>query len=166
MRASSWDYSQAGAYFVTTVTHARIHLFGSVSEGVVRLNPAGQMVEKYWLELQSKYPQIELDSFVVMPNHVHGILNIKSKHQIVECGPSLGDVMKWFKSMTTNAYIRGVKDHGWQRFDGKLWQPDYWDHIIRNDADLERIREYIFNNPFQWDDDPDNESSAEAWRPF
>ncbi|MFQ5641136.1 MAG: hypothetical protein ACE5IR_24425 [bacterium] len=70
--------------------------------------------------------------------------------------PTLGDVVGWFETMTTNAYIRGVKQHDWQRFPGKLWQRNYWDHIIRDENELDRIREYIMYNPVKWDEDEDN----------
>jgi putative transposase len=68
-------------------------------------------------------------------------------------GTSLGNAVAWFKTMTTNHYIRGVKQFGWERFDGKLWQRNYWEHIIRNENDYERITQYILNNPKNWNDD-------------
>lgn len=71
--------------------------------------------------------------------------------------------MKWFKSISTNRYIHGVRDHGWPRFDGHLWQRNYYDHIVRNDADLDRIRQYIENNPATWDADQLYRASREEW---
>ncbi len=76
-------------------------------------------------------------------------------------GATIGDVVDWFKTMTTNEYIRGVKNLGWKRFDGKLWQRNYWEHIIRNDGSFNRIAEYIIQNPSKWNDDqlnPDQKS--------
>ena len=69
---------------------------------------------------------------------------------------TIGDVMDWFKTMTTNAYIRGVKNNDWMRFDGKLWQRNYYDHIIRNINAYQKISEYIINNPAKWNDDKFN----------
>lgn len=163
MRAELWDYSHNGSYFVTTVTHRRALLFGEVVNGLPVLNPAGLEVERYWLELARKFPQVGIEDYVIMPNHIHGILRIYPRDVLNSYPETLGDMMKWFKSMTTNAYIRGVKHHGWKRFDGKLWQPGYWDHIIRNDADLARVQEYIAVNPSQWELDPDNSASEESW---
>ncbi|MDO8311578.1 MAG: transposase [Sideroxyarcus sp.] len=68
-------------------------------------------------------------------------------------GSPLRTVVQWFKTMTTNAYIRGVKLQGWQRFDGKLWQRNYWEHVVRDESELDRIRAYILNNPAQWESD-------------
>lgn len=163
MRAESWNYNHDGSYFVTTVTQNRSLLFGDVKDGTINLNPAGEEIARYWLALESKFPQIELDEFVIMPNHLHGIIRIYPKNMLEYFEDTLGDMMRWFKTQSTNAYIRGVKQHGWPRFDGKLWQPQFYDHIIRNDHDLERIREYISENPWEWQQDPDNIESDEAW---
>ena len=118
---------------------------------------------------------ITLDEFIIMPNHLHGIIRIKAQ-QTVETGqhaypysevnasplndnnststgqahghvPTLSDILHWYKTMTTNAYIRGVKDQNWPRFDAHLWQRSFYDHIIRDDKDLDNVREYIHNNP-------------------
>ena len=70
--------------------------------------------------------------------------------------PTLGDIVDWFKTMTTNDYIRGIKQHGWRPFPGKLWQRNYYEHIIRDDTEAGRIRQYIANNPMQWLDDGEN----------
>lgn len=163
MRAELYDYRQAGSYFVTVVVQNRRQLFGTIIDGLPRLNPAGLAIEHYWRELEKKYPQVQLDDYVIMPNHIHGILRIHPKDALNSYPETLGDMMKWFKSMTTNAYIRGVTNHGWPRYDVRLWQQGYWDHIIRNDADLSRVQEYIAANPSQWEMDPDNESSDKAW---
>lgn len=163
LRAELYDYREAGSYFVTTVTHHRALLFGEIVEGFPVLNPAGREIERYWLELEKKYQQVQVEDYVIMPNHLHGIVRFHSRDALTNYPQTLGDVMKWFKSMTTNAYIRGVKSQGWPRFNGKLWQTGYWDHIIRNDADLIRVQDYIAANPFQWEMDPDNATSDQAW---
>lgn len=117
-------------------------------------------MEDSWLDLPSRFPGIELDEFVVMPNHIHGILVLSSEGG----GPStnlktLSDVVGAYKSLATNAYIRGVKTQGWPTFRVRLFQVRFHDHIIRDEADLERIREYIALNPMRWDEDKNNPSN-------
>ncbi len=73
---------------------------------------------------------------------------------------TLGRIVQWFKTMTTNVYVRGVHERGWQPFDGRLWQRNYYEHIIRDGDELDRIRDYIVNNPRSWKDDPDNPAVA------
>lgn len=84
---------------------------------------------------------------VIMPNHFHCIIKKEDTNS------SLIEIFHWFKTMTTNEYIRGVKQLGWPRFDGKLWQRGYWDHIIRDQKTYENISEYIFHNPLNWKSD-------------
>ena len=163
MRADLYDYRQDGRYFVTIVTNQRVQCLGSIANGVPELTPAGSLVEKYWSEIENKYRQVEIEDFVIMPNHLRGIIRIHPKDELNFHEESLGDMIKWFKSLTTNAYIRGVNEKGWPRFEGKFWQSGYYDHIIRNDADLLRVQEYIASNPAMWEQDPDNRSSDVAW---
>jgi putative transposase len=113
------------------------------------------MVTDAWHELNNKYPGIILDQFIVMPNHIHGIIGIVeadlcacpeiqgSTHRST---PTLGEMIRWFKTMTTNYYIRGIKIFGWKRLNKKFWQRNYYEHIIRDEIDLERIRQYIKHN--------------------
>lgn len=163
MRAGLFDYHRDGYYFVTSVINHRSHLLGEIIDASIVMTEAGAMVENYWLDLENKFPGVHLDEHVIMPNHFHGLLYIPPTPRF-ELGPhSLGDIMRWFKTQTTNAYIRGVKHSGWPRFDGHFWQPQYWDRIVRNDTDLERIREYISSNPSAWEQDPDNADSDDAW---
>ena len=168
LRLRDYDYSQAGAYFITICTQNRECLFGEVANDEMRLNDAGRMVESWWGELLNKFPLVETDEYVVMPNHFHGIVVLVGaalcgrpggevvvevpsgrRHQ-GHCqprighpyrgAPTLGDIMDWFKTMTTNNYIRGVKQHGWVTFPGKLWQRNYHEHVIRNEEELHSLR--------------------------
>lgn len=129
------------------------------------LNDAGLMANSWWQKLPSKFPMVALDEFIIMPNHLHGIIqmiendkvgtgqsacpsvDLKTKkgqaHRLV---PTLSDVIHWYKTMTTNAYIQGVKTQNWTRFEGHLWQRSFYDHIIRDDEGLKNIREYIHHN--------------------
>ncbi|HEY2290790.1 MAG TPA: transposase, partial [Thermoanaerobaculia bacterium] len=156
IRLKGYDYSQAGAYFVTVCVQQRECLFGEVESEVVRLNDSGTMVEGWWEELEKKFSTVVLDEWILMPNHLHGILFLNGRATPATTLPSLGDVMGWFKTMTTNEYIRGVRNLGWRCFPGKLWQRDFFDHIIRTSEELERIREYIRQNPSRWHEDPEN----------
>jgi REP element-mobilizing transposase RayT len=89
---------------------------------------------------------------ITVPDH-HPITEPKFGPNNKKFGATIGDVVDWFKTMTTNEYIRGVKNRGWKRFDGKLWQRNYWEHIIRDEGSYDRIAEYIIQNPSKWNDD-------------
>jgi len=170
IRLKNYDYSQAGAYFVTVCAQNRDCLFGEITDAVMRLNDAGRMIETWWHELAHKFPMIDMDVYTVMPNHFHGIVAIvgaalrgrpNPDHSIPEeqphrVAPPLGDIVNWFKTMTTNDYIQNVRHHQWRPFPGKLWQRNYYEHIIRNEEDLNKIREYIMYNPIRWADDEEN----------
>ena len=109
------------------------------------------MVHEVWYALPQRFSHISLDAFVVMPNHVHGIVLIQE-----ECsGQGLGRIVGAFKSVTTNRYIKGVRELSWVPFPGRLWQDNYFERIIRNEAEAQRIREYIARNPLLWESDPE-----------
>lgn len=184
IRLSGYDYGQAGAYFVTICAQDRANRFGVIADGTMRMNDAGRMVHDAWDGLPSHYPGVDVDAFVVMPDHVHGII-ILTDDESVGAGPracpcvvrdgndgqpqddgqprddgqpqgvaptgarrlTLPDAVHRFKSFTTARYRAGVRDHGWPAFDRRLWQRNYHEHIVRTDAELDRIRQYIVNNP-------------------
>ena len=290
IRLKGYDYAQAGRYFVTFCVKDREHFFGEIIENEMHLNDAGIMIERWFLELENKFPKIQCHEYVVMPNHFHAIIQIADVRGEPTCSPTISDkqndmnspetpdlrrgeptcsptisdkqnnmnlpetsdlrrgepmcspemsdeqnnidsskmsdatifpiidynhveqgrhiglpqqlsqqssqqssqrssqqlsqqssqqspqqspqqplqskpilgehkdsplweVVQWFKTMTTNEYIRGVKTLGWERFNGKLWQRNYYEHIIRNDESCERIATYIINNPANWKND-------------
>jgi REP element-mobilizing transposase RayT len=158
IRLKGYDYTAPGAYFVTICTQNYELLFGNVVDKIMHLNPPGQMVEAEWKALPARFPHIEMDAFVVMPNHFHAILKIRERYQvpddvIARQVPTLGDMVGSFKSITTDCYIRGVYNAGWLPFDRRVWQRNYWEHIIRDQETLERIRAYIQNNPATWEED-------------
>ncbi len=160
LRLKGYDYSSVGAYFITICVQNRHCLLGEILAGKMDLSHAGRMAVKWWEQLEKKFENVKTDEFVVMPNHVHGII------QIVACrgghtdppnkGLSLHEITQWFKTMTTNEYIRNVKTQGWPPVKSRLWQRNYYDHIIRNDDDLNRVRQYIRDNPMSWADDAEN----------
>jgi REP element-mobilizing transposase RayT len=131
----------------------------------VALNEAGEMVQSVWSNLPQFSDGLELDQFVVMPNHVHGILTFAvsggSMRGSVEIASrrsrqELFAVVHRFKSFTTHEYGNGVRQRGWPEYAGKLWQRDYYERVIRNERELAALREYVVNNPLQWHLDHEN----------
>jgi putative transposase len=154
MRSPGFDYRDPGPYFVTVCTSYHAHRFGSITEGALYLNDAGNMVEAAWRTLLSRFPGLLQDAFVVMPNHFHGLLTLNIPEPSDLAGQvTLTGVMQWFKTETTNRYIRGVRRLDWERFDGHLWQPGFHDRIVRSDAHMQRARDYIAANPGTWEKD-------------
>lgn len=121
----------------------RLKLFGTKNKSGVILNDIGIMIDCEWAKIPSRFPNIILDQYIIMPDHFHAVI------QIVEEGKSLFEIIGAFKSITTNEYISGVKNKGWPSFDKHLWQSRYYDHIIRDQGALTAIRLYILNNPLQ-----------------
>jgi putative transposase len=154
LRLAWRDYALPGMYFVTIVTHRRACLFGSVVDGAVRLNAAGRMASDLWDQIPSWHVDAAMDAFIVMPNHVHGIITLRD----VGGGrpSSLASVVGGWKSRTTLAYGEGVRRMGWRRFGGQLWHRGFYDHVVRDRWDLERIQEYIRDNPARWCVDREN----------
>ena len=162
IRLKGYDYTRAGAYFITIVTQNRACLFGAVVEGRMRLNPLGQIVQECWLAIPDHFPHALLDEFVIMPNHLHGIIvlqemenSVGARHaaprepRLEEFGKpvagSIPTIVRSFKSAATkhiNEY-RGTPG-------APVWQRNYYEHIIRNDRSLHRIRGYIATNPLRW----------------
>lgn len=180
IRLKGYDYSSEGAYYVTIVTQRRECLFVEIVDREMHLNDAGKMVLKWWNELPNKFPNVILGEFIIMPNHFHCVIiidrnvgadlrvrlvnyeNIPMPTGEPMCSPlqrpdaPLSQIMQWFKTMTTNEYIRGVKQSNWKPFMGKLWQRNYYEHIIRNEKELKQKTDYILDNPSRWDDDAEN----------
>jgi len=155
LRLTGYDYAQPGSYYVTIVVQERRLLFGEVADGEVHPRRAGDVVDRYWRELPNKFGNVRLDAHVVMPNHLHGIILI-NEGTGGHAGPPLPSIIAWFKTMTTNACIRLVKAGDMASFDRRLWQRGYYEHIVRNEDDLSRIRHYIETNPALWAEDSEN----------
>jgi REP-associated tyrosine transposase len=165
MRLKGYDYSKKGFYFVTDVVEGRLCLFGKILNEKMVLNDAGKMIEKWFLKLEDKFQGIKCHEYVIMPNHYHFLIEIysleKENFQSSIAGsdpcvraqqnstPNLSQVLQWFKTMTTNEYIRGVKEKRWRRFKKRLWQRSFDDRIIRG-YELDAYREYIKDNPKKW----------------
>jgi len=167
IRRRGWDYRAAAAYFVTLVTDKRVCLFGDVENNQIRLNKYGQVIETEWLRTEEIRPNIELDEFVIMPNHFHTILIIHDDdHPQMGVrvtatdltGPpsgSLGAIMAQFKSICTKRINVSRKTSCI-----RVWQRNYYERIIRNERELDATRQYILNNPVNWSDDPDNPTNV------
>lgn len=158
LRLKGYGYKTPGYYFVTVCTNNRKCLFGKILNGKMNLNAAGQMIEQVLYAIPEYYFGWTVDSFIVMPNHIHAIL-------VLQAGPargpaptiSLPKLMCNIKSYTITRYRHGVQKHHWEPFYQCLWQRGYHDHIIRNNDSLNKIRKYILNNPTQWAIDKNNQ---------
>lgn len=151
---------------MTICTHERECHFGEIHDGEMQLNAPGTMVVNALERLNERFPEVKIDAHTVMPNHVHGIIWLVGAPLVgapdhgmratTRVAPTLGDVAGAFKSITTDEYIHGVKMLEWAPFSGRLWQRNYYEHVIRNEKALNAIHSYIKANPSQWENDPDN----------
>jgi putative transposase len=158
IRLKGFDYSRSAVYFVTICVQNRECLFGTISQNQMILNDAGMMVSAEWMALSTRFTAITLDGFVVMPNHFHGIIYMSPDS--IE-NPTLGEIIGAFKSIVNHNYIDGVITKNWEPFNKRLWQRNYYEHVVRDDFALQKIQGYIQNNPFTWQKDslhPDIES--------
>ena len=181
IRLKGYDYSQKGLYFITLCTQYRRNLFGKIEHGEMILNEAGKMINEEWQALTGRYLDIILHEYIVMPNHFHSILEITNGNSVraplvgapigdtgapigdtgtpesvrapLVGAPTLGNIIGAYKSITTVKYIENVKKNNWKRFTKKLWLRNYWEHIIRNEKEYQRISQYIINNPQKWQQD-------------
>jgi len=135
LRLAGFDYGRPGAYFITVCTLGGPALFGVIRDDRVIESAAGAVVRAAWNDLSRRFPDVELDAFVVMPDHVHCVI------VLAENGPALGEVVGAFKSLAARAVNRTLKRRG------ALWQRGYYEHIVRNEDDLNHIRRYIATNP-------------------
>jgi putative transposase len=189
IRLRGYVYSSRGIYFVTICTEKKVCLFGQVVDNEMKVNEAGRIVEKVWNSIPDRFPNVQVDSFVVMPNHVHGVIAIMSDGRQgaasgartnAEAGgvlkgaassartsaettegavsgaranasPSLGKILRAFKSISA---IEVNKEFGCE---GRaVWQRNYFEHIVRDGDDLDRVRRYIVENPWHWAEDEEN----------
>ncbi|MEW6028057.1 MAG: transposase [Chloroflexota bacterium] len=175
IRLKGYDYSQAGAYFVTMVTFQRECLFGEVLDGEMVLSKFGQVAQQQWEKLPRRFRNIEADTFVVMPNHIHGIIVINddtrrgtaesakdlgvessrrapTKEQFQKPVPgSIPTIVRSYKSAVSYRInlMRGMRD-------APVWQRNYYERVIRNEREMESFWNYIHANPMQWETDEEN----------
>lgn len=176
IRLKGYDYSQAGLYFVTICCQDRICRFGKIENGEMILNPNGEIAHNEWIKLAERFPNMEMDVFQIMPNHMHSII-LLNNHGSVGAGftpahddenddnratannnratatvaPTVGDIVGAYKSLVANGCLEIYKSNNETM--GKLWQRNYYEHIIRNEQSYQTISKYIINNPAKWNDD-------------
>ena len=146
IRLSGYDYSQAGAYYVTIVAHGRECLFGEITNGDMKLSRYGKIIQYVLLDLPKHYPHLELDIFCIMPNHVHIIIVLN--HNVLVKRHPLSEVIRAFKSFSAKRINLLRKTPGIA-----VWQRNYYEHIIRDEKDYESKRNYILMNPQNWEND-------------
>ncbi len=164
-RLREYDYSQAGWYFITICTQNRECLFGEVKYGEMVLNKFGKIVENQWLGLEKHFDCIHLDEWIIMPNHLHGIIELLKNNNVgnAQVGNAqvrslqddrtkmlLSKIIHGFKAAVTKEINKIQNDLHFQ------WQKSFYDHIIRDERDLNRIRKYIIENPIKWEFDQRN----------
>lgn len=187
IRLKGYDYSQEGAYFVTMVTWQREFLFGNIANQEMMLSQYGEIVQKWWQEIPVHFPNVETGAFVIMPNHVHGIIyifeerrgtasypkgvpvpeedgeNLVSQNNVMFGviqgggtpplrGPTLGQIVAYFKYQSTKEMNKADNTGTVTKF----WQRNYYEHIIRDEKDLQNKTDYIEANPLLWDEDDEN----------
>jgi REP element-mobilizing transposase RayT len=169
IRLKEYDYCSVGDYFVTIVTHQRMPLFGRIHDGEMQLNMAGKVVYDSWKSIPDHFPGVEIGPFVIMPNHIHGVIsrideigcrgtacrapthgpiNDENSHKDGFGKPfsgSIPTIVRSFKSAVTNELHRLQSD-----YDVHIWQRNYYEHIIGSDKEYEQIENYIANNPANW----------------
>ena len=156
LRLANFDYAEPQSYFVTIVARDRRCVFGRAEHDDIVPSPAGEMLVHEWRHLAARFG-VEIKPFVVMPNHLHGLV---STCEMVD-PPALGHVIGAFKSITAREYRAGAHACGWPNMPYGLWQRGYFDHVVRDEADEARIIDYINANPANWVTDPDNPDSPE-----
>jgi putative transposase len=154
MRLQNFDYSAPGYYFVTICQKDRLRLFARVLQCmesrklVMRLTSAGSMLQDWLESLTCRFPSIFVDTAVVMPDHIHLLFRLDEVR--ISPGTSIPEIVHWYKTMTTRAYIQGVREQNWPSFRSKLWQRSYYETVITDERRLENARRYSAENPQRW----------------
>ena len=184
IRLPGYDYANPGAYFLTILTHKKEHLFGKVIKGVVQLSPLGEIAQEQWEKIPTHFSNVLLDAFVIMPNHIHGVLVITegladtgkgkgkaferyntpnifrsnalpiqsksgsnaSPKQLGSQPGSIPAIIQNYKSITSRKINKLLNSPG-----STIWHRNYFEHIIRDEEDFNRIQQYIQENPLRWE---------------
>lgn len=147
LRVKGYDYATAGVYFVTVCTYHRAQFFGRIEGAQMHLNALGRIVRHCWYSLRERFPSIELDAFIVMPNHIHGVVVL---YKSIGAKPTLATVVQAFKSLSAIAVNRALGRTG------RLWQRNYFEHVVRSGRAHDAIFRYIYENPARWQFDREN----------
>ena len=145
IRLVGYDSSQSGAYFVTICTQNRECILGEIVDQAMNHNELGNISRLHWQNLERHHPNIEIDESIVRPNHLHGIIIIH------ESSKSISEIIRGFKTFFARQINKLLDRKGCP-----LWQRDYYEHIIRSEDELNKIRQYILNNPINWNEDKNN----------
>ena len=155
-RLKGYDYSSSGYYFITICVNKRQYVFGTIKNEIMILNQYGEIIEKCYLDLINHYPNCLLDEFIIMPNHVHAVIVIRNMNESVGNGfkpfptkHSLSEIIRGFKTFSS----RRIHELGLHSF---KWQKSFYDQIIRTEYSLFKIRQYIRDNPLNWEEDRNN----------
>ena len=158
-RLGGWNYRAPGRYFVTICSHEKHPIFGAIENDQMNLNDIGRIVRREWTNIPSFYQKVAIDEFIIMPNHLHGIIILKPpaeappvRSRLCRDRPSgahLSRIIGNFKSYTSRHINSAFGEPG-----NSIWQKSYHDRIIRSDDELEKIRSYILHNPSNWSHDP------------
>ena len=154
-RLMTWDYRKSGAYFITICCHDKQHYFGKITDNTMHYSPLGVIADVLWHEIKHHAKHITLGDYVVMPNHIHGILvldNPSTKTEIIG-SQRFQHQGKNSISSIVGAYKSAVSKHAHRLGYEFAWQPRFYDHIIRNKTSFNKITEYIHSNPQTWDSD-------------
>ncbi|MGN1298522.1 MAG: transposase [Candidatus Scatovivens sp.] len=158
LRIKEYDYSKEGYYFITICTQNRRRILSNINVGAglvsaqINLTLIGKKIENSYLNLEKEFDNVKLHDYVIMPNHVHFIIEIY-KRADTRPAPTISDIICSFKSRTTMLIINEIKINRIKPFNKRLWQRNYYEHIIRNEKEYLQIKEYIINNPLKWEND-------------
>ena len=142
IRLQGYDYTNTGIYFVTICSYQRQHLFGDIDNGEMKINAIGQIASNLWQKIPQHFPNVELDAFILMPDHLHGIIVISESTE----KSTLANIVQNFKSISSRKINRISKNYG-----VSIWQRNYYERIVRSEQELKNLREYIENNPANWE---------------
>lgn len=153
VRLVGYDYSYPGYYFLTMCAFERQALFGVIASEKMTLSASGDMINDLITESEQRFGTVSVDCSVVMPNHIHLLLGMSVRLSNEQGQDTVSDIVKWFKSASVRRYGLGVKNLQWPRYQGRLWQQGFHDHIVRNERELETLRAYVRNNVYMWEKD-------------
>jgi len=164
IRYKNHDYSYGGTDFITICSINREHIFGEIIDEQIHLSYLGSIIEKEWLSIPNRFVSVELSTSQIMPNHLHAIIHInknKVQEDITELKYSkhtlLGNIIGSFKSLVFYQFYKYLKDYDLLKNQpAKIWQRNYWEHIIRFENELYKCQQYIINNPKRWSNDAEN----------
>ena len=164
IRLKGYDYSRNGAYDITICTQDREHIWGEIVGATLcgRPNNPHTIIDRWISETKNKFGDIKVDKYVIMPNHIHMIIFLLGDdgESGDHAGSPLPRIVEWLKTMTTNEYIRGVKSGIYPPFNRRIWQRNYYEHIMRDKDDYEKRWRYIEENPIKWQEDEFYEGGA------